>query len=95
MDNKLIFNTSVDKDAVTDCSHLNKLALAWEKVSGLQIARHVGPFMQLSREGIDGHEEMKWGFKAHCQSFDLFNDMNERLQQREFEVTSELDNPRS
>jgi hypothetical protein len=95
VEKNLIFNTSVNKDAVTDCTHLNKFALGWEKVSGLQVARHVGPFLQVSREGMGEHEQSKWGFGAHCKSFELFSDMNEHLLWREEQIKADLDRVRT
>jgi hypothetical protein len=94
VEKNLIFNTSVNNDAVTDCTHLNKFALGWEKISGLQVARHVGPFLQVSREGMGKHEQSKWGFGAHCQSFGLFSHMNQYLLRREEQIKLDLDKVR-
>ena len=95
VEKNLIFNTSVSNDFVTDSKLINNMALGWEKISGLQVARHVGPCLQVSREGIEGHEQTKSGLTAHQQSFKLFSKMNEHLLLHEQQIRRDLDRVRN
>jgi hypothetical protein len=41
------------------------------------------------------HEQSKWGFGAHSESFNLFSDMNEHLLWREEQIKADLDRVRT
>ncbi len=80
----LIFNTSVQGCFVTDQKTLNNVARAWEQLTGLQVARHIGPGIRVNDHGKDD---------AHVASFSIFEKKAEletqQLDQKELKKLQE------
>lgn len=68
--NDLIFNTSVQGCFVTDQKALNNVARAWEQLTGLQVARHIGSGIRITEHNDQGN--------AHAGSFDIFAEFAEK-----------------
>ena len=82
VDKKLIFNTSVEGDVVSGSKLFNGIATAWEKLTGLQVARRIGPGLRIVDVPFEksGAEKMldKLGigsFKVHIGSFAAYRNL--------------------
>jgi hypothetical protein len=82
--NDLIFNTSVQGCFMTDQKTINNVFRAWEQLTGLQVARHIGPGIRVNGHGKDD---------AHVASFSIFKEKAEletqQLDQKELEKLQE------
>ena len=74
--NKNIFNTSVSGDFVSGSKLFNGIATTWEKLTGLQVARRIGPGLR-----ITNHDQPKTflgvgSFTTHQKSLDIYGKLS-------------------
>lgn len=62
--NNMIFNTSVQGDVVSDSKLFNNIATAWEKITGLQVTRHMGMGLRITNHTSDigDKNQLKYNF---------------------------------
>jgi hypothetical protein len=63
--NNMIFNTSVQGDLVSDSKLFNNITTAWEKITGLQVTRHIGMGLRITNHSSNkdiGKNQLKYNF---------------------------------